>query len=202
MPVNARRVLYGILLAVLLVPAFFATYCLGVFIIHYSLVGHVRAASKNCDPAKFPVLVLTPGAKPGEYRTKILYREELAGYLTAHPKHTFLVPRGQETRLNRALAESQHGKVRGFRVLYLEMFSVRELPDGHQRLRVTRPVNGRENIGYYTADAKGIKPILHTRYDALSSFRDSVLISFTANIVLWAIGILAYIRKRIRRARA
>jgi hypothetical protein len=159
-------------------------------------------------PSIFPVLVVSGGDKPGDYRAKVVYHEDLQEYLKTLPSYSYLVPEGQEKSLNRYLKDSLHGKAWTFDDQQGWMdpgwFSAKTLPGGRQLLEVHRSFDDdRVNVGWYIADVKSFRPTYYQFYFGprlvLRAFPQSLL----ANGILWVVlyGVYWWIRRtRVRQS--
>lgn len=201
MSANARRVLYGILLAVLLVPAFCITTVVGTAIFTHLLLGEIKPPVKGETPAKFPVLVVTPDVRPGRYQARVLFQEELAEYLAAHPKHSYLVPEGQKDALKRYLKENAHIP-EGDGWFTSGEFIVAKRRDGRQVFKVTRSTRIKSsNTGWYITDGRSITPLYFWKFDDHGQVTKAIILALITSTIIYVAVIYIYIHICVRRAR-
>ena len=96
-------------------------------------------------PEAFPVLVVTAGRGSRRPTPHIVLHRDLAAFLGRNPKHSFLVPHGQDEALRRRLTG-------------MDRFKAERLRDGGQRLMVQTLDDKRLYIGWYAAGEREIAP--------------------------------------------
>ena len=126
-----------------------------------------------------PVLIISPAKQQGRYQAAIVYYEHIGDYVREHPGSTFLVPRGQEAKLNKQLRA-----VRDVDSCWpTGRFEVIRQTGSGQYLRVYGGHPEDLQVSYYEASLDGIEP----RYWD-NNWRGRVPgIEFLLNIALWVI---------------
>ena len=143
-------------------------------------------------PKRFPVLVVTreAGAAPS---ARVVYQEGLAAFLEKHPDHSFLVPQGEEERLNetaRALPPPEEAHPPGY---WATNFKVRTVSPGVQKFEVFGSNDDDwMNTSFYEARDKSIRPERHRFYRGPSMLLDNlhifILLPLILNGGLWLGG--------------
>lgn len=140
-------------------------------------------------PDDFPVLVLTTEEKGTELHPHIVRKENLESFLAKNPRHTFLVPLGEEERLRQELSRLPTAET-GSKPFSVS-FSVNRLSDGRQSFKVEYDLyDDLTNVGWYEATDKNIFP-KYRKYHGdvglllVPAFFITVLIWSVASLVLW-----------------
>ena len=112
-------------------------------------------------PSELPVLFLTSSKKDAV--PYVIRFDQIEDFKKQYPEFTFLVPKGQEADLNKAL-EDRSGKAHDGLLddeglnRYEQRFRVNRQPDGRQSLMVNGSEVDRTLIGWYVASAGSIQP--------------------------------------------
>jgi hypothetical protein len=132
------------------------------------------------------VLVVTP-----EEVEIISFEDELEDYKKKHPDYSFLVPPGQETRINEQLVALYKKKFKERGIDAYPWVKVEQLGEGRQYLEVGLSGDPSELVVWYEATNKEIFPRFHRRFGAIPLVA-MVIISGALTCLVWLGGFGLY----------
>ena len=143
---------------------------------------------KTAAPENFPVLVVTRGEKGREAHARIVFKKNLDAFLAKNPEHTYLVPAGQEQRLNQEV--SQVSDFDTGSAAFHAGFTVTQLSQDRQILKVEYDLyDDLTNVGWYEATEKNIFP----RYRKYHGDVGLLLVpAFFITVLIWSVGFLVF----------
>ena len=149
-------------------------------------------------PENFPVLVVSSDPKSPLVQARIVFKKDLGDFLAKNPDSTYLVPAGQEERLNDEVAKLPDLETGSppFRA----GFMVTRLAEGRQALRVHYDLyDDMTRVGWYEATENEIFPKSQKAHGDIGLL---IVPAFFINLVLWAILYFAYVLIRRWRKKA
>ncbi len=190
-----------ITLSIGLIILFIGTFLVvDIFVVKWWLKDFKKVSvTKKTIPELFPILVITPGHAPDEYRAKTVFYKDLNDYLAKNRNYTFLVPAGKDEELNEELKQNS----RASRTPpsfdwespepWWAFFEAERLSDGRQYLEVYHTWDDdRDNTSWYEATDKEVFPRYHQLYFGPGVVLAVTPISFLINCALWIASLSAY----------
>ncbi len=162
-----KPILLSILVLALFVVAWMVcAICLFPFFEH----AHIHPVQEPI-PSLFPVLVISPKANGEEYKGEVLYHKNLEEYLAENPDYTLLVPEQYEQSIREDIKQRCRSRRDDHNIdspdPWRADFKVERLPDGRQKLEVSRTHTGDlVNVGWYDASGKEFVPLQYKAYTA------------------------------------
>lgn len=147
-------------------------------------------------PSLFPVLVVSPKANGEGYKGEILYHERLEEYLAENPDYTLLVPEKYEQSIREEIRQRCRSQRDDHSFdspdPWNADFKVERLPDGRQKLEVSRTHTGDlVNVGWYEATEKEFIPVQLKLYSAGISIGVG-MVSLVLTMLLCVLGRFLY----------
>lgn len=159
----------------------------------------MRLKANDSLNTRFPIVVISTRQSNKGLQARIVFKSSLGQYISTLHTHSFVVPPGGVTEVNRQLAQQVLSRELGFsgpgRVEILKV------DNGAQYLKVTAHWGSdRTYTGWYVATQRSFQAEQFLCYSLVGHVAQSLAASIPVTIVLWAIGFGIYRLVRSRRA--
>jgi hypothetical protein len=175
--------------------AAFPSTCLAVFLILNAFLEARSKKSVSTAPPMFPVLVITPGSGAEPHYATVVYQKNLRAFLETHREYSYLVPEGEEGKLQdqlealEMLTQEAAASMDPLASPRRAGFAVRRLTNGRQFLRVEGAWTDRaSNTGWYEAEEREFFPKYHRSYAGAGPQVEAGLLATMLTGAAWLVG--------------
>ena len=140
-------------------------------------------------PENFPVLVVSTDGKSQQAHARIVFKKNLDAFLAKNPGSTYLVPAGQEQRLNQEVSHAPDLETGS--PAFHASFSVAQLSKDRQSLQVEYDLyDDLTSVGWYEATEKEIFPKSRKAHGDIGLL---IVPAFLITLVIWTVLFIAYV---------